>query len=89
MKKVIARSSVQFANELPNKRLMGTKTENNDDDDDLVKVETTSEGYEIVNPLLGDDIKVDDIKFNKLAIAETVDEEVEPMLTIPLESLTS
>ena len=65
---------------------MGIKKEEDDDDDDndnSVKVETTSEGYEMINPFVGDDIKVDDIKFNKLAMAETVDEEVEPMLTIP------
>ena len=46
-KKVIARSRVQLVSELPNKRLMGIKKEDDDDDDDndnLVKVETTSEG---------------------------------------------
>ena len=63
---------------------MGTKTEDNDDDDDLVKVKR----YGMVNLFVEDDTKVDDIKFDKLAVAETVDKEVEPMLTIHLESLT-
>ena len=42
-----------------------------------------------INPFIGDDIKVDDIKFNKLVMAETFDKEVKLMLTIPLESLAS
>ena len=87
-KKVIARSRIRLANELPNKRLLGTNPDDDDDDKDFVKVETTSEGCEVINPFEGDDIKVDDIKFDKMAVAETVDEGTELMFTIPLESLT-
>ena len=47
-----------------------------------------TEGYDNVNPFVGDDIKEHDIKFDKLAVAEMVDDKVEPMRTISLGSLT-
>ena len=65
------------------------KIKEEDDKDNNVKVKTASEGYDMINPFVGDNIKVDDSKFKKLVAAEMVDDEdVKPMLTIPLESLT-
>ena len=85
-KKVIARSRLRLANELPNKRLEGIK-EDSDNIDTKVKIETTSKGFKMINPFVGEDIKVDDIKFDKSAMVPPIDEEQQPMLMIPLNEL--
>ena len=75
-KKVIARSRLRLANELPNKRLEGIKGDNGDVDA-KIKIETTSEGFEMINPFVGEDISSRRHQIRQISNGEPQSDETE------------